>query len=237
MIPNFRKEHHRAIAFALSCLDGELLRKNSCFFGGGTAIALLHGEYRTSVDIDFLVSKHEHYVNLRNLVKEKGINALARIPLEQVTEPRSDQYGIRTQISVHGSSIKFEIVSEGRIQLGEPAAETLCGVPVLSATDQIATKLLANSDRWNDSGIFSRDIIDLAMLAPSRESFQLGLAKAQVGYGEAIIQDLSKAIEHALKKDGWLDRCISTMDMDVPKALLWKNIRRLEKMLRSGASQ
>ncbi|MBM3349738.1 MAG: nucleotidyl transferase AbiEii/AbiGii toxin family protein, partial [Betaproteobacteria bacterium] len=29
---------------------------HQCFFGGGTAITLRHGEYRESVDIDFLIS-------------------------------------------------------------------------------------------------------------------------------------------------------------------------------------
>ena len=29
-----------------------------------------------------------------------------------------------------------------------------------------ASKLLANSDRWADDGVFSRDLIDLAMLQP-----------------------------------------------------------------------
>lgn len=233
MTPNFHKEYHQAIAFALACLDGELLREKSCYFGGGTAIALLHNEYRTSVDMDFLVSNMNHYRDLRNMIRENGLKAVMRVPLEQTTDVRADQYGIRTQISANGSLIKFEIVFESRIQLGEPAAKALCGVPVLSETDQIATKLLANSDRWNDSGVFSRDIIDLAMIAPSKKSFQLAIKKAQSAYGEAITADLRKAIHHVLKTEGWLDRCIATMDIITPKALLWKNISTLERMLSS----
>lgn len=100
----------------------------------------------------------------------------------------------------------------------------------MSESDQIATKLLANSDRWNDSGVFSRDIIDLAMIVPSKKSFRLASEKAESAYGEAITVDLRKAIDHVLKTEGWLDRCIATMDIIVPQALLWKNTSRLEKM-------
>lgn len=52
----FEREHHQRIAKDLQALDGELLRSLGCLFGGGTCIALRYGEYRESVDIDFLVS-------------------------------------------------------------------------------------------------------------------------------------------------------------------------------------
>lgn len=52
----FERPHHQRIATVLSALDGSFLLDNNCLFGGGTAIALRHGEYRESVDIDFLVS-------------------------------------------------------------------------------------------------------------------------------------------------------------------------------------
>jgi len=46
----FRRRHHQHIELLLSALDGNLLRQQHCFFGGGTAIALCYGEYRESVD-------------------------------------------------------------------------------------------------------------------------------------------------------------------------------------------
>lgn len=52
----FERLHHQRIAHVLGALNGPLLRANNCLFGGGTAIALRYGEYRESVDIDFLVS-------------------------------------------------------------------------------------------------------------------------------------------------------------------------------------
>jgi len=52
----FERPYHQRIALVLQALDGSLLRENGCLFGGGTSIALRYGEYRESVDIDFLVS-------------------------------------------------------------------------------------------------------------------------------------------------------------------------------------
>ena len=42
----FVREHHRNIAVVLSALNSDLLRDLGCYFGDGTAIALLYGEYR-----------------------------------------------------------------------------------------------------------------------------------------------------------------------------------------------
>ena len=68
----FERAHHQRIAEVLNGLDGALLKNNRCLFGGGTAIALLHGEYRESVDLDFLVSDLPCYRNLRQLLTAEG---------------------------------------------------------------------------------------------------------------------------------------------------------------------
>lgn len=52
----FARSHHRLVAMALGCLDAAMLREHRCLFAGGTALALRFGEYRESVDIDFVVS-------------------------------------------------------------------------------------------------------------------------------------------------------------------------------------
>lgn len=52
----FERPHHQRIAHVLATLDADALRQHACLFGGGTCIALRYGEYRESVDIDFLVS-------------------------------------------------------------------------------------------------------------------------------------------------------------------------------------
>jgi len=98
----FVRSHHQRIAKILKGLDANLLRDHRCLFGGGTAIALRYGEYRESVDIDFLVSDIAGYRDLRNLVRESnGIQALMMGSSDQslqYADVRSDQYGIRTKI-------------------------------------------------------------------------------------------------------------------------------------------
>jgi hypothetical protein len=228
----FERPHHRRVAAILQALDAPLLEANGCLFGGGTAIALAHGEYRESVDIDFLVSDAPGYRALRErLSGPPGIHAIGRpgALLEPVRDVRADQYGIRTLLRSDGVDVKFEIVSEARIALEAPGeADRLCGVATLAPIDAVATKLLANSDRWRDDAAMSRDLIDLAMMAPSRELFRRGAAKAAGAYGKSIAADLLKAIESLRARPHRLDRCMEALQMStVPKALLWKNIKAL----------
>lgn len=230
----FERPHHQRIAQVLRALNGPLLRENHCLFGGGTAIALRYGEYRESVDIDFLVSSLASYRNLRQLLAHPGgiagiVHAQAT-PLEQIKEVRADQYGIRTLLRVTGQPIKFEIVLEGRIQLAAPTVkDEICGVTTLTPLDMATSKLLANSDRWADDGVFSRDVIDLAMMKPSLALLRQALLKAHGAYGNAIRQDLDKALLRLQIRHGWLERCMQAMAMVEPKAVVWQRLRALRR--------
>jgi hypothetical protein len=133
-------------------------------------------------------------------------------------------------LRVAEAEIKFEIVLEGRMQLAPPRAEDrICGVAILTPLDMAASKLLANSDRWASDGVFSRDLIDLAMLDLPRPSLILAIEKAAGAYGEeSIKRDLAKAIQSLGERRGRLEECMAALKMDeVPKALLWKRIRSL----------
>lgn len=220
----------------LQALDGHRLREMGCLFGGGTAIALRYGEYRESVDIDFLVSNNASYRELRHLLT--GVNRLAAIvrdgaaPFTSAREVRADQYGIRTTLVVAGEPVKFEIVMEGRVQLETPGpGDEICGIATLTPLDMATSKLLANSDRWRDDGVFSRDLIDLAMMAPALGLLRQAVAKAQQAYGDSVLRDLRRAIELLNSRKDWLDRCMRVMAMNVPKALVWQRIRALRKVL------
>src|SRR5690606_14522739 len=126
----FKREHHRRIHALLNSLNGDLLEQTQCYFGGGTAIVLLLGEYRESLDVDFLCESTEGYRTLRNAIYNDGLRALFQADIEQLRETRTDQYGIRTVLNVEGVPIKFEIIKEGRISLAG-AINTSLGVPVL----------------------------------------------------------------------------------------------------------
>ncbi len=228
----FEREHHRRIATLLEALDAAYLKANACLFGGGTAMALRYGEYRESVDIDFLVSDVDGYRQLRQrLTGSDGVRAITKPGpvLNQVREMRADQYGIRTLLRVDGIDIKFEIVLEGRIKLEAPGADDqLCGVATLTPLDMATSKLLANSDRWRDDAVLSRDLIDLAMMAPPKKLLQQAIAKAKGAYGDGVEADLAKAIQDLRERPHRLDHCMQAMRMNtVSKAVLWTRIRAL----------
>lgn len=232
----FERPHHRRVAQALQALDGPRLREWGCLFGGGTAIALRFGEYRESVDIDLLVSEIGAYRELRQLLTGvEGLAALRRAdaaPLLQAGELRADQYGIRTRVRVDEQPIKFEIVFEARIALQAPGkADELCGVPTLTPLDMAASKLLANSDRWPDDGVFSRDLIDLAMMKPALPLLRQAIAKAEGAYGAAVRRDLQRAIDRMQARTGWLERCMQVMGVAGTQAQVWQRIRALRRVL------
>ena len=233
----FEREHHRRVASVLEALDARLLHAHKCLFGGGTALALRYGEYRESVDIDFLVSHREGYRALRQLLSgTAGVQAICRAGVDlaplfsQTREVRADQYGLRTMLRVADVEIKFEIVLEARITLDAPGAgDLVCGVATLTPLDAAASKLLANSDRWRDDAVLSRDLIDLAMMAPPQALLRQAIAKAQGAYGASIEADLRQAIQALRERPHRLDHCMQAMRMTtVPKALLWKRIKALE---------
>ncbi|GMV45436.1 MAG: hypothetical protein AMXMBFR66_08340 [Pseudomonadota bacterium] len=228
----FERAHHRRIAAVLEALDAEVLAANVCLFGGGTAIALRYGEYRESIDIDFLVSRVEGYRQLRQrLTGPDGLRAITRPghALNQKRAVRADQYGIRTMLQVDGADIKFEIVLEGRIELEAPGPDDRqCGVATLTALDMATGKLLANSDRWRDDAVMSRDLIDLAMMAPPKALLKRAMAKAQGAYGDSVAADLAGAVEDLRARPHRLDQCMQATAMTtVSKAALWARIKAL----------
>lgn len=232
----FERPHHRRIARVLAALDADLLREANCLFGDGTAMALRFGEYRESVDMDFLVSDLNSYRRLRLLLTgEAGFAGLFRPAGKQfrlAREIRADQYGIRTALLVDDLPIKFEIILEGRIEIEAASVkDQVCGISTLTLLDMATSKLLANADRWSDDGVFSRDVIDLAMLSPALPLLRKALLKAQGAYGEAIARDLERAIERLQNRPDWLERCMQVMAISLPKAVLWSKIRALRRGL------
>lgn len=237
----FEREHHRNVALVLQALDPQVLAQRSCWFGGGTAMALRYGEYRESLDIDFLVSDLAGYRELRQLLGGvAGLDPLLRpgMAVERVREVRTDQYGIRTHVRSGGAIIKFEIVLEARIALDRPqAADAICGVAALTSLDLAAEKLLANADRWNDDAVFSRDLVDLACQGAGPTVLKVACAKAEAAYGASIRGSLAAAIEALRKRSHRLDECMKALRIKaVSKAQLWTRIRRLQKVLPVPAS-
>ncbi|HWS27479.1 MAG TPA: nucleotidyl transferase AbiEii/AbiGii toxin family protein [Xanthomonadales bacterium] len=224
----------------LEALDGARLRRLSCLFGGGTAIALRLGEYRESVDIDFLVADPDAYRELRQMLAgADGIGALLHAggpAVAMARDVRADQYGIRTALLVDGQRIKFEILREARIALDAPGRnDEVCGIATLSLPDLAASKLLANSDRWRDDSALSRDAIDLAMMGLPPRRLRPAIDKAMASYGDAIVTDMRHALERLREDPVHLQRCMQAMSMAMPMVVLQQRLResrrRLERAL------
>ena len=224
----YSRPHHQRIHRILESLNPDLLLRNQCLFGGGTAIALTHGEYRESVDVDLIVSSKDGYRELRGLVNSQGVEALMKRPLPLRREARIDQYGIRCAFDVDSTAIKFEIVFEGRVQLQDPLPEDrVIGVWALTMRDKVATKLMANSDRWADDSVWNRDIIDLAVLAKGQEVDPAGVAAAVEAYGSSVLVDFEKARTSLLERDGRLINCMKRLQMTMPEDHLRRLIQGL----------
>ncbi len=211
----FDRPHHNAIAQVLKALDAELLLRAGAWFGGGTAIVLKLGEYRESVDIDFLCSSKEGYRLLREATFGGSLDRVLA-PGAGVTvlrEVRSDQYGIRTQLEAARTRVKFEIVREARIDLSGEMDPRL-GVPVLTRADMYCEKLLANADRYADKAVLSRDIIDLSMMISRWGPIpKIAWDKAEAAYGQTVRTAYDKAVE-MISNPAWLRKCIEGMAIE-----------------------
>lgn len=230
----FEREHHRRIAAVLGALNAQVLADHACWFGGGTAMALRYGEYRESVDIDFLVSDLAGYRALRQLLGDaNSLGPITRDGSELILarDLRADQYGLRTLVREDGVAIKLEIVLEARIAFDRPGPrDVIAGVAALTPLDLAAGKLLALADRWRDDSVFSRDLIDLAMMQPARPLLRAAIAKASAAYGDSIETSLARAIQALRERPHRLDACMGAMQMtSLSKAQLWARIKALAK--------
>lgn len=229
---NFTRAHHQKIAHVLSSLDANKFSKHACYFGGGTAIALKFGEYRESVDIDFMISSIDGYRQLRLDATSPGglanlFNHSNQIDLNH--DVRADQYGIRSVVKVMGTPIRFEIVLEGRITFDLPGhQDVVAGVACLTIEDLIASKLLANSDRWGDRSIFSRDLIDLALMRFDVTSWSAGFKKSKAAYGESIQKDFIRACDAFIHNPLHVQRCIQILKIESKPTELVEAVRKLQ---------
>lgn len=197
MQPEYHREHHRRIAKVLSGMDAEYLMRHEVFFGGGTAISLLLNEYRTSVDIDFMVASKDGYRAIRESVFDRGLGDFfsGGIVPPLGRDVRADSDGVRTAITIDGVNIKFEVIRESRIELEGDINEFV--VPSLSRTSLFAEKLLANADRGNAEDSRKKDILDLLCMQMEWGPIpDASIRQASNAYGYRVIKN---AYEDAMK--------------------------------------
>jgi hypothetical protein len=224
----FKREIHQKILTILSHLNVEFLEECHAYFGGGTLVSMQHGEYRLSQDIDFMCPMDGGYNLLRRKVAEGGYDVIfasrdslldsfgSRIILPN--DIQSNQYGIRFPVIVGGTTIKFEMVCEGRIQFGEPNHPNWSPVPCLNQIDIIAEKLLANADRWPSDRVNSRDLIDLAIQRLATPIPQKAIDKAEAAY--QVMQPLMRAIQYFQDRPDYREKCYDILSIAEPNQVI-----------------
>jgi hypothetical protein len=216
----------------LAQLNTDLLRRCRCWFGGGTRMVLDLDEYRVSADIDFLVSDAPGYAEVRSLVRQRGPGALfaTGVGVRFPREPMADQYGVRFPVQpADGEPLKFEIVREARIELGHGVAVPWSPVDCLCRSDALAEKLLANSDRWLDASVLSRDLLDLGAARVAWGPLPpAALQKVVTAYGEGVRSDLVRAAAAFLEPEraDHRRRCFTRLAVEDSDRLL-EGVQRL----------
>jgi hypothetical protein len=216
-------------------MDAAFLARAQCFFGGGTQLAMSHGEFRESRDIDFLVSSPDGLRAIRETVSERSLGAVFRQKVHLEREVRADRDSIRTFIREDEAAppIKFEIILEGRIAL-EGEHDDRLGVPVLSPRCAIAEKLLANADRGRAKEYRSRDVVDLAFVSLGLDdaAFLSGYQLAQRPYGRPIGKELEEVLRMLELDAKYRALCIEELLIEDPKTLK-KGLQRLRQLKRA----
>ena len=215
----FRRRWHRLVWRVLESLNGVLLASTKCYFGDGTRIALELGEFRESVDVDFLCSDRVGYRTLRNTIGPRTLGEIFSGRYELMREVRADLYGIRTFLRVDEQPVKFEIISEGRISLTGAVVDPF-PVEVLDRTSCIAEKLLAHADRGRDETTHGRDLIDLAFMMASWPDADLrsAMAVAESAYGAAVRRELAAGLSR-FDDEEYRRNCIEALSISDPQVL------------------
>jgi hypothetical protein len=139
-------------------------------------------------------------------VFDGGFQALFRdLGQIQVGRGTTDQYGIRMIVTVDNEPIKVEIIAEARVQLDSPRYPEWSPVACLSLNDCFTSKLLANSDRFMDDGVESRDLIDLAVLRLQSPIPQSALEKAENAY--EVLRPLKTAVQRFQERPDYRKTC------------------------------
>lgn len=212
-IVTFQSVHHQKIIKVLHALNANLLIKTKVYFGGGTVLALDLKEYRYSKGIDFICTlANGDYKTIRSYIYENGYQGLF-LPNTSIIIHRgtTDQYGIRLLLEVDNTPIKLEIIAEVRFETDPPRYPHWSPVPCLSIQDSFVSKLLANSDRYMDRSVRSRDLIDLAILRAHHELLSGTIDKAEKSY--EVIRPLKDAIQYFQNNPDYREECFNRLQI------------------------
>lgn len=215
----FDNKHHRYIHKILANINSDFFHKIAARFGGGTLITLTHNEYRWSKDIDF-VCDLKGYGELRRAILGNGYDTIfsSTDGIELPKDIVADQYGVRFPVKVDGQLVLFEIFLESRIELGKPVTPDWINLPCLNLVDCYAEKLLANGDRWADTSIEFRDLIDLCMMRAKDSVPQEAIDKTEASM--PVIEPLKRAILYFQSHPETRIRCYESLQIADPRIVI-----------------
>ena len=215
-----KKEFFKYINNILPQLNTDLLIKHTACLGGGSLIGLKYQQLRYSNDIDFLINpKNYQQIKL-------AINSGEKVFLTEqnliVGKPRIDRYGIRYPLTAitedREIDLKLEIVAEYSLMITEPSR--YLNIPCLNYEDRVVSKLIANADRWVDKSKFSRDLIDLAIIAQTEKELPpKAIAKANDIYSDAE-RCLKSAIEQFQTQTEYRQKCYERLQISQPDLII-----------------
>jgi|SRR6185295_7318486 len=214
----FERPQHRLVLVVLQGLRSDVLADCRFLFAGGTRIVMELEEYRVSKDIDFLCSEAESYAQLRLAARQRGYAALftpeGQARFQFPREIRVDQYGIRFPLVYEDDQLAVELIREARIELDPGKRPPWSPVECLSINDCYAEKLLANSDRWADRQVLSRDLVDLAALREQLGPIpEAAWSKAEAAYKSSPKADLAKALNAFAEDAAHRRRCFDGLSV------------------------
>ena len=158
---------------------------------------------------------------LRTAIYDGGYAALFRdLTQIKIGHSTTDQYGIRMLIKVGELPIKVEIIAEAHFELDPPRYLEWTRVPCLSFNDCFTSKLLANSDRYMDSSVEARDLIDLAVLRLHASISSSAIDKAENAY--EVMRSLKEAVQYFQARPDYRDKCFTGLQIDsikIPKII------------------
>lgn len=161
--------HHQRILRVLQWLNADLLRTLNIYFGGGTALVFVLGEYRRSDDID-LITNHlsiaQNQISLLNARHGPRFLVQGNAPEGVEIGPfRAHRDKYAGSFMVDGHPIRFEIIYESRVPIR--AGDTRSGLPICHVPLPVLAEMKWHAllDRGLDKGVHHRDLYDLAMMA------------------------------------------------------------------------
>jgi hypothetical protein len=157
----YQRAHHNIIHRLLTQFNSDFLEENNILFGGGTRIALELGEYRESIDIDFLCPDTASYRAVRKQITSNNLGDIIAGNVTLAREVMPNRYAVRTVLELDGTRVKLEFVSFDDYKI-HSMEDSPFPVPCIDRDSCYITKLLAHADRHAEP--IRKDFIDLLMM-------------------------------------------------------------------------